>query len=93
MRTMSRKKIGVLDKREHKIIAEADPKELEDLKTIPPKEWDKVKKDLRGFVEGRLPEGDVWLTSRASWMTDEGWKDYQDRLSKVEYVERKRKKR
>lgn len=59
---------------------------------ISKKTWEQVKTSTHRMMEGKLPEGDYWMTEKMPWMTDEGWNDYQKRLSEVDYKERKTKK-
>ena len=55
--------------------------------------WKQARADLKRSVEGKLPKGDCWITTKMPWMTDEGWSDFQKRLSEVEYIERKKGKK
>ena len=60
-------------------------------KTISKETWKAVKDSTHRAIEGKLPEGDYWMTEKMPWMTDEGWEDYQKRLSEVDYKEKKKK--
>jgi hypothetical protein len=56
--------------------------------TISKESWKQARKDLQRALAGKLPKGDYWITTRMPWMTDKGWKEYQKRLSEVDYTER-----
>jgi len=54
--------------------------------------WNQAKMDIKRAFEGKLPKGDCWIVTKMPWMTDEGWEDYQKRLSEVDYKEKKKKR-